>query len=65
MAEWIEGIGRGQRGIARGRSGRIAEKPCDAVKGTVDWDGRYRTFEALMMDRGGFFGRQNFLSIVV
>jgi hypothetical protein len=40
MAEWIEGIGRGQRGSARGPSGRIGEETCDAVKGTTDWEGK-------------------------
>jgi hypothetical protein len=39
-AEWIEGVGRGQRGSARGPFGRIGEETCDAVKGTTDWEGR-------------------------
>ena len=49
MAEWIEEVGRGQRGGARGPSGRIGEETCDAVKGTTDWEGRYRAFEPLMI----------------
>jgi hypothetical protein len=65
MAEWIEGIGRGQRGSARGPSGRIGEEICDAVKGTTDWGGRHRAFEPLMIGRGGFFECQNVHSIVI
>jgi hypothetical protein len=65
MTEWIEGIGRGQRGSARGPFGQIGEETRDAVKGIIDWDGRYRAFEALMIGRGGFFECQNFHSIVI
>jgi hypothetical protein len=65
MAEWIEGVGRGQRGSARGLSGRIEGENCDGVKGTTDWEGRHRAFEPLTIGRGGFFGCQNFHSIVI
>jgi hypothetical protein len=65
MAEWIEGVGRGQRGSARGPFGRIWEETRDAVKGTIDWDGRYRAFQSLMIGRRGFFEFQNFHSIVI
>jgi hypothetical protein len=65
MAEWIEGVGRGQRGGARAPSERIGEETYDAVKGTIDWDGRHRAFEPLMIGRRGFFEFQNFHSIVI
>jgi hypothetical protein len=32
MAEWIEGVGRGQRGGARGPSGRIGKSPVTPSK---------------------------------
>jgi hypothetical protein len=65
MAKWIEGVGRRQRGSTRGTSGRIGEQTSDAVKGTTDWEGKSGAFESLMIGYGGFFGCQNFHSIVI
>jgi hypothetical protein len=49
MAEWIEGVGRGQRGRARGPSERIGEKTSHDVKVTTDLGGRHRAFEPLVI----------------